>query len=244
MGFFTPCPFLGHRCLGDGLDAFPYLGLGQPVSAVPSWVISATHVADLVNSALEGRNSAADEGPQEVIRHQPFSLPRDDEVVDTVDLEVRLPGIEIPVVLLCGGAEYEFWQVEQIGIRWALHVEEGSLPLVAGFQTMYPRKDGGSPGYNSGSSAWGQRLRECLVVLVRDALLPKLEVLGPQIYCRPEAEISLGESGVSRESSDGIGGEMVWLKSEFVEEGSEKRARGESEAALEVRDEDYAFAGF
>jgi hypothetical protein len=131
MGFFTPCPFLGHRCLGEGLDAFSNLGPAQRVCAVPSWVVLATHVANLVNPALKRGNSAADESPQEVIRHQPFSLEGDNEVVDTVDLEVRLPGIETPVVLLRRGAEYECRQVKQIDVGWTLHVEECPLPLPA-----------------------------------------------------------------------------------------------------------------
>jgi hypothetical protein len=106
-----------------------------------------------------------------------------------------------------------------------------------------PGKDGASPRYNGGSSARGHPLGEMSVLRVWDTLLSELEVLGPEIYCRPETEVSLGESSVSRECGDGIGGKVVWLKAEFVEKGSEKRARRESEAALEVRDEDYALTG-
>ena len=82
MGFFTPGPFLGHLHLGNGFDASPNLGFAQRMRAMPGGVVWATHVANLVNPVLERGNPAADKSPQEVICHQPFSLERDDILVD------------------------------------------------------------------------------------------------------------------------------------------------------------------
>ena len=131
MRFFTPYPFHGHRGLGNGLDTSSNLGPAQRVSAVPGGVILATHVANLVNSVLKGENSAANESPQQVICHHPFSLERDNEVVDAVDLEDGFPGIETPVVLFRGRATYKCRQIQEVSVGWALHVEEGPLPFSA-----------------------------------------------------------------------------------------------------------------
>ena len=62
MGFFTPSPFDIHRRSGYCLDASSDLGFGQLVGADPSWIVLATHVANLVNPGLERANPAADEG--------------------------------------------------------------------------------------------------------------------------------------------------------------------------------------
>ena len=131
MGLYSPYPFHRHLCPGDGLDAFPNLGLAQLVSAVPSRVMSATHVANLVNSALEGRNSATDECAQEIIGRHSLPLERDDKLVNRVDLEVGVTRVEIPIVLLCGGAESKCRQVQEIVVLRALHVEERPLPFPA-----------------------------------------------------------------------------------------------------------------
>jgi len=65
MRFKTP--FLGHQRAGNGLDTSSDLGFVQLVGADPSWVILATHVANLVNPVLKGGNPAADERPQEIV---------------------------------------------------------------------------------------------------------------------------------------------------------------------------------
>ena len=82
-------------------------GFAQLMSADPSRVVSATHVADLVNSVLEGGDSAANKGSQEVIACQPFPLELVDDLVNLVDLEICLLGVELPVKLLRGGTETE-----------------------------------------------------------------------------------------------------------------------------------------
>ena len=101
------------------------------MSADPSRVVLATHVADLVNSVLEGGDSAADEGSQEVIACQPFPLELIDDLVNLFDLKVCLLWVELPVKLLRGGTESECRQVEEIGVVRALHVEEHALSLLA-----------------------------------------------------------------------------------------------------------------
>ena len=129
MRFHIPFPLVRHPSPGHGLDASPDLGFAQLMSADPSRVVSATHVADLVNSVLEGGNSAANESSQEMISHHPFRLELNDEFVNLVDLEIRLLGVEVPVMLFRGGTETECRQVQEIGIVRALHVEERALPL-------------------------------------------------------------------------------------------------------------------
>ena len=59
VGFLAPFPFLGHFRPGYGLDAPPDLGIVQLDGADSGRVHRATHVADLMDSALEGQDSAA-----------------------------------------------------------------------------------------------------------------------------------------------------------------------------------------
>ena len=65
--FFAPLPLLRHLRPGYGLNALPNLGLGQFNGAYPGRIKRATHVANLVDSALEGQNPAADKGCQQVV---------------------------------------------------------------------------------------------------------------------------------------------------------------------------------
>ena len=135
MGLFTPFPGIRHLRPGNCLDVSPDRGLAQLISAGPGRVVSATHVADFVNSVLEGGDSAANESFQEIIACQPFPLELVDELVNLVDLGVRLLWIELPIKLLRGSTEAECRQVQEIGVVRALvrvlHVEERALPLPA-----------------------------------------------------------------------------------------------------------------
>ena len=69
----------------------------------------------------------------------------------------------------------------------------------------------------------------------------KLEVARKEVYRGFEAEVSLREGNDSGESGDGVGGEVMNLESELVEEAPEEITNGQSEAALEVRNEDHPF---
>ena len=108
---------------------------------------------------------------------------------------------------------------------------------------MDPGKDGASPRYDGGSSARGHPLGEMSVFRIQDNLLSELEVFGPWINCGPETKVSFGERDICRKGGYSIGRKVVRLEMEFVEEGSEKRARRESEAALEMRNKDHSLAG-
>ena len=94
MRFQTPFPFLGHRRAGNCLDTSSDLGFGQLVGADPSWIILATHVANLVNPGLEGGDPAADKGPQEIIASYTSLHKLVDDIVNLIDLEVRLLRVE------------------------------------------------------------------------------------------------------------------------------------------------------
>ena len=52
IGLDTPFPLIGHGGLGDGPDAPLHLGVIKFKSAVPSGVVAATHVADLMGPRL------------------------------------------------------------------------------------------------------------------------------------------------------------------------------------------------
>ena len=54
VGFFAPLPLLRHLRPGYGLDPLPNLGLVQLNGACPGRIKRATHVANLVDSALKG----------------------------------------------------------------------------------------------------------------------------------------------------------------------------------------------
>ena len=69
VGLHAPLPLVIHVGLGNGLDPTFHHGLVQRMSAAPSGVKHATHLADLVNSLLKRGNSVADECPQQVIRN-------------------------------------------------------------------------------------------------------------------------------------------------------------------------------
>ena len=101
VGFFAPFPFLRHLCPGYGLDAPPDLGIIQLDGADPGRVQRATHVADLVDSALEGQDSAADERCEQVIGRHPFILELLNDLMDVVDFRHIVFRVEVPVEL-CG----------------------------------------------------------------------------------------------------------------------------------------------
>ena len=82
-------------------------------------------------------------------------------------------------------------------------------------------------------------LGQILVFWSRDHLPLKLEVARKEVYRGFEAEVSLREGDDAGESSDGVGGEMMNLEPELVQEAPEEITDGQSEAALEVRDEDH-----
>ena len=71
--FFSPLPLHRHPRPGYGLDPLPDLGLVQLDGAYPGRIKRATHVANLVDSALKGRDPAANECRQQVVSSQPFS---------------------------------------------------------------------------------------------------------------------------------------------------------------------------
>ena len=68
--------------------------------------------------------------------------------------------------------------------------------------------------------------------------------LGPPLNGGPEAKESFSESGIGRKGNNGIGGKVMWLKTEKIKERSEEIRGGESEPALEVSDEHHPLAGF
>ena len=88
MRFFAPCPVFRHLRPGYGLDARPDLGLVQYIGTGPSRVIPATHVADLVDSALERGNPAANEGPQQIVGRHSLLLKLGDNLVNMIDFRV------------------------------------------------------------------------------------------------------------------------------------------------------------
>ena len=73
VGPFPPFPF-GHPDLGDGLTPLPNLVIVQNEGAGPSRVHSAGHVANLVGSALQGQDLAADEGAHHIFVPEASSM--------------------------------------------------------------------------------------------------------------------------------------------------------------------------
>ena len=99
------------------------------------------------------------------------------------------------------------------------------------------------PRYDGGGSALGHDLGCAGVFFIRNNLFPKLEVFGPEIDGRPEAEIILREGGIGGEHGDGVGRKMVRLEEKLVEEIAHEIANGEPEPALEVSNEDDILTG-
>ena len=102
MGFLAPFPVICHLRPGYGLDAPPDLGLVQLKCACPGWIKRATHVAYLVNPALERGNPATDECRQQVVNRHPLSLKLLNDPVDGVDFR-HLVFRVVPPVELCSG---------------------------------------------------------------------------------------------------------------------------------------------
>ena len=194
MGLFPPFPFIGHSCLGYGLDSSPDLGLGQLNSCYPVGVMPATHVAYLVRPTLERRYPAANECRQEIVGCHTFViLETDDELVDLVDLGNKFLRIIIPVELRSRRADNKCRQADHVYVGRILHVEEGPEPLLARLEAVDPRKDGASPRYNCGRTALGHLFGSSGVIFIRDNLRPESKILGPKIYSWPDAEIPLRE---------------------------------------------------
>ena len=102
MGFFAPFPVLCHLRPGYGLDAPPGLGLVQLACARPGWIKRATHVAYLVNPALERGDPATNECRQQVIGRHPLFFKLGDDPVDFVDFSNLLLRV-VPLVVLRSG---------------------------------------------------------------------------------------------------------------------------------------------
>ena len=107
MGFFAPFPVLCHLRPGYGLDAPPDLGLVQLVGACLGWIKRATHVAYVVNPALERGDPATNECRQQVIGRHPLFFKLGDDLVDFVDFPNQLLRVVPPVVLLSGWTDNE-----------------------------------------------------------------------------------------------------------------------------------------
>ena len=107
IGLYTPLPIVVYPCLGDGFDLGPDLVLVQLFGANPGGVISATHVAYLVNPGLQGADPTADEGAQNVV-YVPLGLVEClDHLVDHFDLEIGFLRIKTTILLLIG-----WWKLE------------------------------------------------------------------------------------------------------------------------------------
>ena len=83
---FAPLPLLRHLRPGYGLDPPPDLGLVQLDCACPGRIERATHVANFVDSALKGRDPAANKCRQQVIGSHPFFSELRDNLMNLVDL--------------------------------------------------------------------------------------------------------------------------------------------------------------
>ena len=129
--FFAPLPLLRHLRPGYGLNALPDLGLGHLNGAYPGRIKRATHVANLVDSALKGRDPAANECRQQVVGGQPFSSELLHNLVDVVDLYHLVGRVVPPIELRSGGADDEVRQIDQIDGGRILHIKEGALPFPA-----------------------------------------------------------------------------------------------------------------
>ena len=103
VGLHAPFPLIRHLCPGYGLNTPPDLGLVQHNGAHPSGIKRVTHVADFVDSTLKRADSAADKGPQQVIRGHSCSFQLLNNRVDHVDLQHFFPRVVTPVKLRCGG---------------------------------------------------------------------------------------------------------------------------------------------
>ena len=131
VGFFAPLPLFRHLCPGYGFDPLPDLSLVQLERAGPSRVEGATHVANLVDSTLKGRNPAANERRQQVISGHPFFRELCDNLVDVVDFRHFVGWVVPPIALRSRGADGEIRQVNQIDLGRVLHIEERALPSPA-----------------------------------------------------------------------------------------------------------------
>ena len=131
VGFFAPFPGIRHLRPGNGLDSHPDLGPGQLAGRHPGRIMSATHVAYFVNSALEWGNPATDKCRQEIISRHSFPIELGHDLVNLVDFRDNFLRVKPPVELLHGRADYEFRQAYHIDLGRILHVEERPEPFPA-----------------------------------------------------------------------------------------------------------------
>jgi len=206
-------------------------------------------MADLVWPHLKRRDPALHEGAGQVVSGENLPLvlsilgvlKLDDVPMDVLEF-AGVRGSVVPVQLSLGGAKVELRQVEEVPVAGVLDIEPRPEPLADGVRSSDPRENGVAARGDSCSSAGRQLLGGFLVLRVGDHLLLQLEIAGEEVHRGLEAEVSLREGDDAREGGDGIGREMVDLESELVEKASEEFADGQSEAALEVRDEDHPFS--
>ena len=91
---------------------------------------------------------------------------------------------------------------------------------------MDPGKNGAAPRYDGGGPALGHLSHRIRVGRIRNDLFPEVEVFGPRLDGRPEAEITLHEGDKGRECGEGVGWELMRLKAESVEKAAEEIAGG------------------
>ena len=130
VGFQAPFPFGGHLHRGNRFDAPPNLFLRQLEGAHPSRVKMATHVADLMDPALQWRDSAANECGHQVLTRQSCLLELRYQFMDGVDFQDLVFRVIPPIVLARGRPNLERREVDEIDIGGVLHVEPGPEPFL------------------------------------------------------------------------------------------------------------------
>ena len=99
---FSPLPGGRHLNLGYGLAPVPDLEPIQREGAGPVRIHPATHMADLVGSALQRANPATDERGHHVVTLKPLRLELGDSFQDEFELRVPVTRI-VPQLSFVGG---------------------------------------------------------------------------------------------------------------------------------------------
>ena len=98
MRFQAPFPVNRHFRLGDELGLGDHISFRELESRDLGGVKAPTHLADFVNTTLEGENPARDEGAQDIVWCNLIKLAKlPDKPNDPVFLGVGLLWIEKPV---------------------------------------------------------------------------------------------------------------------------------------------------
>ena len=132
VGLLPPFPLSGDLCPGDNLEPLPDIGVTKLEGVDSVGIEQATHVANLVGPQLQRRDSAIEEGTDEVFGPKlALFLQLLNVLVYQLNLAILVSRVVVPVASVSRGTEHIPRKVQHVDVLVGiLHIEPGLEPLL------------------------------------------------------------------------------------------------------------------